>query len=349
MSSDSSNVITVTFKSSRNKKETRAMAKAAILFSSLCEVVREEFSEFEVSAFKLRFGDANGARIKTDQDLALHLTSAGRSLTIFIESDCKGFNSFTLKEALLYAGARGGFPIVNNDKFPSATYNDDDDTINSILDQAFREVLIRIPIFDPFERTQSETTVRELITPVLVAAARIAKDVRLVCEKSIDGSRGNGPVDYVAEYKKFNAVITEAKKDSVDTGLSQNIAQLVSSREDYIHNVLGVKLKIDDAAHDISSVPSFGVVSTAEKWIFTLYEGSTVYCSSMFLVSLSLTGRNEHGADLRSSLYEVIRQLVGVLDAQMESVNKNDITRTTGGHYCERKTNTSSSSVSSSS
>ena len=346
MSSGLSELRTVTFKINKNKTEKVQMIETTIALSSLRESVCEKFPEFGVTAFILRWDDAQGALIESDSNIALYLTSHGRDLTVFIEIACKGFGQFTIKDALSYAGATGVSPIVDNQKFVSAGYHDDDDTIKPLLDDAFREIMARIPVFGPVDRMQNESTVREFITPILLAAARIAKDIRLVCEKTISGSKGNGPVDYVAEYKEFNVVITEAKKDNVDTGLGQNIAQLVSSREDYIHNVLGVKRKIEEIAPDISSVPSFGVVSTAANWIFTLLEGSTVYRTDVYAVSLLLSDPNVDGSILRSQLSMVIRQLVGMLETQKVAVDNNDTTSTKKGRFGVGQTFASSSIVS---
>ena len=341
VSSGLSELRTVTFKTSKNKTEKAEMAETTIALSSLHDCVCEKFSEFGVTAFIMRWDDAKGALIESDANIALHLTSHGRDLTVFIESACKGFSQFTIEDALLYAGATGVSPIIDNQKFVSAVYDDDDVTIKPLLDDAFREIMARIPVFGPVDRTQNETTVREFITPILLAAARIAKDIRLECEKTISGSKGSGPVDYVAEYKEFNVVITEAKKDNVDSGLSQNIAQLVSSREDYICKVLGVKRKIEEMSPAINSVPSFGAVSTATCWIFTLLEGSTVYRTRPFTISLS--SPNEDGSFLRSELNMVIRQLVGLLETQKVALDENDTTRTKKGRFGEGQTCASSS------
>ena len=131
-------------------------------------------------------------------------------------------------------------------------------------------------------------------------------------------------------------MIMEAKKDNVDDGISQNIAQLVSSREDYVRKVLGVKRKIEEMTPAISSVPSFGTVSTARDWIFTLLEGSTVYRTRTFTISFS--SPNEDGSVLRSELNMVIRQLVGLLETQKVAVDNNDTTRTKKGRFGEGQT-----------
>jgi hypothetical protein len=128
----------------------------------------------------------------------------------------------------------------------------------------------------------------------------------------------------VKRSKREDARKAEAKKNDVTSGLGQNIAQIKAGREDYLRRVLG-KRKIDDTAFDITTVPCFGAVSTAEKWVFTLLSGRTVYCSRALAVIFSRSD-----AELRSSMYDVIRQVVGILQAQKGAVDANEFTRKRG-------------------
>ena len=322
----SSNVRNIVFTSKSAKKttETVDMAKATISLTSLTAFVRKTFREFEAADFKLLWAKPDGIHIETDDMLSLYLGPSDDRLLFYIESISKGFHAFTLAEALSDAGATGEYPITDNSKFPIAAYDDDDDVIKPYLEHAFVDAKWRRDLYGPIENAQSETTVRELIGPILVAAAKIATDIKLVCEKPIMGSRGNGPVDYAAVYKDYNVVITEAKKNDVTSGLGQNIAQIKAGREDYLRRVLG-KRKIEDTAFDITTVPCFGAVSTAEKWVFTLLSGRTVYCSRAFAVIFSCSD-----AELRSSMYDVIRQVVGILQAQKGAVDANEFMRKRG-------------------
>jgi len=300
------------------------MAKATISLAYLTAFVRKTFREFEAADFKLLWAKPDGLHIETDELLSLYLGSSDDRLLFYIESISKGFHVFTLAEALSDAGATGDYPITDDSKFPIAAYDDDDDVFKPYLEHAFVDAQWRRDLYGPIENAQSETTVRELIGPILVAAAKIATDIKLVCEKPIMGSRGNGPVEYAAVYKDYNVVITEAKKNDVTSGLGQNIAQIKAGREDYLRRVLG-KRKIEDTAFDITTVPSFGAVSTAEKWVFTLLSGHTVYCSRAFAVIFSRSD-----AELQSSMYDVIRQIVGILQAQKGAVDANEFTRKRG-------------------
>ena len=74
-----------------------------------------------------------------------------------------------------------------------------------------------------------EASVREYISSVLLACARITGDVKLFAELEIAGRKGSGPLlDYAILYKKFFLLVTEAKKDQLEQGVIQNIAQLVA-------------------------------------------------------------------------------------------------------------------------
>lgn len=88
----------------------------------------------------------------------------------------------------------------------------------------------------------------------------------MVAEKYIPGSLGNGPVDYSLIYKKSNNIcVVEAKKELMEQGVAQNIAQLVASREDYSYSN---KRKMMNKIVDLSSI---GIVTSGEGWIFTKY------------------------------------------------------------------------------
>ena len=77
---------------------------------------------------------------------------------------------------------------------------------------------------------------REFITPILLGALELYgksnkldnTDLQLVCEKRVTGFVGNGPVDYIVTYKTMNIILTEAKKDQIDSGVLQNICQQVA-------------------------------------------------------------------------------------------------------------------------
>jgi hypothetical protein len=322
----------VTLKFGNSKSPDQQIAKGDITLSFLRDLALDSFPECIQKSFKIGHktaGDSSILSFATDQQLAVYLASAGAVITFWVASDCKGFSEFNLAEAVAYARATDDEPIVDDTQFPSEDFTDNETAIKGILDHAVRDMMCKIPIFGPISEAQNEASVRELIGPVLVAAARIADEIKLVCERKITGSRGAGPVDYAVVYKKFNVVITEAKKDNINSGLGQNIAQLVSAREDYLYRTAppNNKRKFAEFAPDIASVPSFGAVSTAEKWVFTLYRGDRLYRTNALRLPLDAESSE---ADVRKGLLKVVGILVGVLNAQKAAVDANEYTRQKG-------------------
>jgi hypothetical protein len=320
----------VTLKFGTSKSPDQPMAKGEITLSFLHDLALDSFSECIQRSFKIGYkttAESSITSFATDQQLAAYLETTGPDITFWVVSGCKGFSEFNLEEAVEYARAAED-PITDDTQFPSEDFTNDD-TIKGILDYAVQDMMCKIPIFGPISEAQNEASVRELIGPVLVAAARIAGGIKLVCEKKITGSRGAGPVDYAVVYKKFNVVITEAKKDNLTGGLGQNIAQLVSAREDYLYKTTSAtnKRKFAEFAPDIASVPSYGAVSTAEKWVFTLYRGDRLYRTSALRLPLDADSSE---ADVRKGLFKVVGILVGVLKAQKAAVDANEYTRQEG-------------------
>ena len=62
-----------------------------------------------------------------------------------------------------------GIVYDDDQKFVSAGYDDNDVTNKPLLDDAFREIMARIPVFGPVDRTQNESTVRAARAEATVA------------------------------------------------------------------------------------------------------------------------------------------------------------------------------------
>ena len=335
---DERDMRTITLKFVKSTSPDKLKAKSDITLSFLRDLAIDSFPECIQKSFSIGHkpakpaksaGDSSILSFATDQELAFFLDSAGANITFWVASECKGFREFNLLNAVLYARSTDNVPVVDDTEFPSEDFTDSDTAIKGILDHAVQDIMFKIPIFGPITDAQSEASVREFIGPLLVAAAKIAGEIKLVCEKRITGSKGAGPVDYAALYKTFNVVITEAKKDDLRSGLGQNIAQLVSAREDYLYRTAqpNNKRMFAEFAPDIASVPSFGAVSTAEKWVFTLYRGDRLYRSTPRLLLLE-DGSSE--ADVRKGLLDVVGTLVGILNAQKVAIDENEYTRHEG-------------------
>mmetsp|Transcript_436 Transcript_436/g.679 ORF Transcript_436/g.679 Transcript_436/m.679 type:complete len:294 (-) Transcript_436:443-1324(-) len=105
-----------------------------------------------------------------------------------------------------------------------------------------------------------EATKRIFIDPILVAAARIVKDVTMEVERKIESPDANGPVDYIFKYYDRTICVTEGKHGNQDSGVSQNLAKLTAVRE------INRKRTHDDISED--EVPLYRIATTYLEWQF---------------------------------------------------------------------------------
>lgn len=80
--------------------------------------------------------------------------------------------------------------------------------------------------------TLPEAAKRLFINAVLMAVIDcFPADLHFSVEQQIQGSLGCGPLDYLLKYRDYNIIVTEAKKDDIDGGIAQNVAQLKAVSE----------------------------------------------------------------------------------------------------------------------
>jgi len=145
-----------------------------------------------------------------------------------------------------------------------------------VIEHALEDLHYKNMFYGPITTCVAEASVKEYISSVLLACARITGDVKLFAELDIAGRKGSsGPLDYAILYKQFFLIITEAKKDQLELGVIQNIAQLVASREETLYNLAPYsnnnKRNYMSMAGDIACIPSTGVVSTGKEWLLIRY------------------------------------------------------------------------------
>lgn len=261
------------------------------------EVIKTKWSQYELMKFSLLHEDVVllGTNFKLPD-----------GATIKIQSLCKGFSDFKNDElgALEYA-MTPSIDIKDEIFLESAISSDAE--INIIVQELHR----RIVAFDLFQA--SEYTMREFISPLLVSALVSTAGVKVVAEKNITGSLGNGPIDYTLIYKNFNICVVEAKKEAIHQGVLQNVAQLVASREDYCKRF---KRKMDD----IYDLPSSGIVTTGEGWIFVRYVKENdewkLYRSDELKIALDV-----HIPVLFSSVERVWKRIIGMIEFEKSAVD----------------------------
>ena len=293
-------------------------------FAEIRDAVILQWPEFEIKEFSLRCGKSSVTNSTTFAD----------NMEIFVSDDCKGFTDFSECDALKYTSV---LSIEENSVIFQQWHGD----VSFEVDFLVRDIVRRLIAFDLY--SASEYTLREFISPVFVSAVILADFCKLVAEKQITGTLGNGPVDYVAEYCKFGVLLTEAKKEKPQLGVVQNLVQIAASREMFRGQVAGCK-RFRDFADDTQNLPSSGIVSTGAEWIFSRYifDGSEwkFFRSNPLPLTLcvesakhqvqqwkaatqnSSTSQNTYEDTLKWELTGILKSIVGMLLYQKEKVDE---------------------------
>jgi hypothetical protein len=79
-----------------------------------------------------------------------------------------------------------------------------------ILDLLYKDLAMRVCIGSAFQM-QRETSRRELISPVLFAAAALAGQLNVAAELRVHGQRAAGFIDWVYLYKRLAIVVCEVR------------------------------------------------------------------------------------------------------------------------------------------
>ena len=162
---------------------------------------------------------------------------------------------------------------------------------------------------------------REFISPILVGAIVLLGNlnVKMTAEKNIIGKLANGPVDYDIMYSSFHICIAEAKKVDIAHGIAQNIAQIVASRDVFISQE-SKKRKYEDDFSDTKEIPSAGIISTGDEWIFSKYAYENgqwnLYLSKSYFITLELD------IHMKTQIKDLLQVLVGILNFQKDKVDE---------------------------
>ena len=243
-------------------------------------------------------------------------------MNLVVVSDCLRFSDYKKENEYL--------KLENIVKVENESFGREEFDAGEWADQiahAVKDIMNKIKLYGPINKT-CEASVREHVSPVLSLAAIIAEDIMMRAEQKVFGLRGNGPLDYLFLYKKFPITMTEVKDEEIEKGVAQNDAQLVAGRQEYKFHLqnhipefkeLSKKRKYLEI--DITSIPSFGIVSTGRDWMFQrLQEGpqTTIYKSKVICINLISGNENE----IENEMLEVVRHIVFILKRQKEAVNQ---------------------------
>lgn len=205
----------------------------------------------------------------TEQTLQKLIELPQRTHLLHVENLQRGFSSFhNIKDALRLVGKEA--KLVKDVEFFSHPY--DLDGCDEEVSLAHKTIQVISPIVSL--TGACEATKRIFIDPILVAAARIVKDIQMDVEHKIESPDADGPVDYIFKHGSRTVCVTEGKYEKQDSGVSQNIAQLVAVRE-------SKKRKIDEisVAEDL---PLYGIATTYIEWQFLELQGENVRVSKRY-------------------------------------------------------------------
>ena len=262
--------------------------------------------------------------VQCDKKILKSDTVFNEDCTLKVVEICQGFSDFSELQALEYAKVEAINCTKNDGIFLPVIISDE--TIETVR----LELLRRVAVFRRFNA--SENTMREFISVFLVGAVLfVNKDVtspseliEIIAENQIRGIRARGPVDYDLIFELFHICIAEAKKEKIEQGFYQNVAQMVACRDKYVYDTK--KRKRDEPGVDyIQDIPSTGIVSTGDHWIFLKYmyeEGAwKIYRSEEIVVSLTQDVLKDK-TQCFPSLKAVIGRIVGMLNDQKQLVSK---------------------------
>ena len=163
------------------------------------------------------------------------------------------------------------------------------------------------------DRIRNATTAHQFISVFMVTAIRLfqkhdqkLQNLELLVEEPLNGTRGYGLVDYLVKYQQPIFILNEVRHEDIDEGAAQNIVQMHSALEK-----VNKKRKRDHAGY----FAMFGVVTTAEKWVFLRWTGSleepVIQVSKVY--NCSFTGQMENAMLVLSNIVRVlISAIVGI-------------------------------------
>ena len=236
---------------------------------------------FKIELAKLEFFVKN-SKIETDADV----TKLQHKCVVTVRNMQVAFSSITkLESAMLFTGCE--YLKVVSQGFPKKeAFAPDDAHVKHAIDSIkYLSDLVDIP-------EGCESTRRLYIDPILCAAGLKVGDIKMLVEKTIESPDLTGDVDYVFTFNNVVICVTEGKKDNLDAGIAQNIAQVCALRS-------ARKRKHDE----ISRCSYYGIATTFVEWVFMEVGDGKICRSKMSVVDPSKP----------ESIRDIIGQIVGLL------------------------------------
>ena len=185
-----------------------------------------------------------------------------------------GFSSIlTVKDALKLLGQRGDSIPIDNNAFPQQANIDQDsgEILHAVSTLERLQTVVPLP-------QGCEATRRLYIDPILLASARLAGDVLMQVEKMYESKDVHGPIDYVFKFGEQTICVTEGKKDDIDGGVIQNVAQLSAVSDDR-------KRKLSEISQDEGEEqPIYGIATTYLNWSFLVLRNGKIAQSNIHCI-----------------------------------------------------------------
>ena len=229
---------------------------------ALADVARKNFS---IPVAKLEFMH-NGIALNKDADV----DGLKNGSLVQVENKQVTFSSVKhITQALLLVGRESQSLSEDDATFPQPVMLDKSDANVKHAVATISRLRSLVPIVGGCEATR-----RLYIDPILCAAGLNVGELTMTVEKTIEDAQFSGDVDYLFSFNDSIICVTEGKKDQLDHGIAQNIAQLSSVRANR-------KRKIDE----ISNPATFGIATTFIEWVFIKYEDERVLRSKPFVMN----------------------------------------------------------------
>jgi hypothetical protein len=236
---------------------------------------------FKIELANLEFFNKT-SRIKTDADVAV----LEHKCIVTVRNKQVPFSSITkIESAMQFTGCKNKMVLPKDFPKKEALTLDDAHVKHAIDSIRYLSDLVDIP-------EGCETTRRLYIDPILCAAGLKVGDIKMLVEKTVESPDLIGDVDYVFTFNDVVICVTEGKRDNLDAGIAQNIAQLSALRS---------ARKRKHA--EISRCSYFGIATTFVEWVFIEVGDGKVCRSNMSVVDPSKP----------ESIRDIIAQIVGLL------------------------------------
>ena len=253
----------------RKKTKILSWKKEDLTMESLELLVREKF-DLPLARLSFALKDANDELL--DNDEKLDAIPADETTRVTVTVTRVGFSSIlTVKDALQLLHQEGDSIPISDSVFPVPLEvgGNNEELLHAV------STLQRLHAVAPLPQG-CEATRRLYIDPILLAAARVAgPDVLLEVEKEYENQDVWGAIDYVFKCNGETICVTEGKKDQLDRGVIQNIAQLAAVADDRKR-----KRKISEISTE--EKPIYGIATTYLNWQFLVLKDGMVSQSSIY-------------------------------------------------------------------